>query len=152
MSAGTFDQAAGRPLPDAAAEPARFWRRLWAWVIDLWLVFVGFVAGDLVISTVTGGRGDDFGVLLWAILYLGYFTYLWGTRGQTVGGMLTRTQVARWDGAPVGYGRALARSVLLALSVFLCLVPAVVSAFLVGLGARKRGLHDLALQTQVVRL
>jgi uncharacterized RDD family membrane protein YckC len=151
MSAETFDRAAGGPVPDAAVGPAGFWRRLWAWVIDLWLVFVGFVAGELVIGLLTRGQGDDASLVLWVVLYLAYFTYLWGTRGQTVGAMLTRTQVTRWDGAPLGYGRALARSVLVALSVLLCLVPAAVSAFVVGLGRRKRALHDLALQTQVVR-
>lgn len=152
MSAETFDRAPGGPVPDAAGELAGFWRRLWAWIIDVWLVFVGFVAGDLVIQAVTGGNGDDASLVLWIVLYLAYFTYLWGTRGQTLGGILTRTRVVVHGGSPAGYGRALARSVLVALSVLLCAIPAAVSAFMVGLGARKRALHDLVLQTEVVRL
>lgn len=152
MSAETIAPASGGPAPDASAVSAGFWRRLASLVVDLWLVFVGFVAGDLVINTVTQGRGDNAGLVLWAVLYLGYFTYLWETRGQTLGGILTRTRVVAQGGAPVGYGRALARSVLVALSLLLCLVPAAVSAFTVGLGSRKLALHDLVLRTEVVRL
>jgi uncharacterized RDD family membrane protein YckC len=152
MSAETFDRAAGGPAPDSAVALAGFWRRLWAWIIDVWLVFVGFVAGDLVLGTITKGQGEDASLVLWIVLYLAYFTYLWGTRGQTLGGIVTRTRVVADGGGPVGYGRALARSVLIALSVLLCLVPAIVSAFLVGLGRRKRAVHDLLLGTEVVRL
>jgi uncharacterized RDD family membrane protein YckC len=153
MSAETFYGAADGPVPDTpGVARAGFWRRLWAWIIDVWLVFVGFVAGDLVIGTITRGHGDDASLVLWIALYLAYFTYLWGTRGQTLGGILTRTRVVSQDGSPIGYGRALARSLLVALSVLLCLVPAIVSAFTVGLGSRKRALHDLALHTEVVRL
>ncbi|MDR0360211.1 MAG: RDD family protein [bacterium] len=152
MSAETFARAPGGPVPDAAALPAGFWRRLSSLIVDVWLVFVGFIAGDLVITTVTRGQGENAGLVLWAVLYLGYFTYLWGTRGQTLGGILTRTRVVAQGGNPLGYGRALARAVLVALSLLLCLVPAVVSAFMVGLGSRRRALHDLVLETEVVRL
>lgn len=138
-----------RPLTPAVAG---FWRRLAAWIVDWWLIGVAFVVIDLIAGAFTHGQGSTWSTVLETLLVLAYFTYLWGARGQTIGYMLLRMQLGRPDGAPVGYGRALLRVLLILLSVGLALVPAIVSVFTTAFGPRKRALHDLILGTRVIRV
>ena len=42
------------------------------------------------------------------------------------------------------------RYVVLYLSFVICLVPAIISAFMIGQGQQKQGIHDLAVGTLVV--
>jgi uncharacterized RDD family membrane protein YckC len=152
MSVGAASvTAAAVPAPQARSL-AGFWRRLAAWVIDTWLIFVAFVVIDLVFSALTKGKGDPFTFSSFAVVYFVYFTYLWGARGQTVGYMLMRIRLATRHGGPVGYGRAFLRALLLIPSVALCLVPAVVSLLTVAVDQHKRALHDMILGTRVARL
>jgi uncharacterized RDD family membrane protein YckC len=43
------------------------------------------------------------------------------------------------------------RYLLIYLSFAICLIPAIISAFMIGLGQRKQGIHDLIVGTLVVR-
>ena len=65
---------------------------------------------------------------------------LTGLTGSSFGQLITGVGVTLTNGRPIGWGRALARSAMVAL-----VVPAVV------VGADRRGLDDLALGTVVVR-
>jgi uncharacterized RDD family membrane protein YckC len=132
------------------AQLASFWRRLGAYVVDL--ILIGVVAGLLfaIIGAATGGSSSAAVVvnLLIVIGVFAYFGYMWSSRGQTVGYMAMGIKVVRPDGSLVGPGRAIARLLLIDLtSNFLGLI----SAFMIGMGAKKQAIHDLIVDTLVVR-
>jgi uncharacterized RDD family membrane protein YckC len=138
--------------------PAGFWRRLVALIIDG--IVVGIVAGVIgllvslvvqVASTDLNGQTRSRGTIQFIVGLL-YFTLMWASSGQTLGYMLMGIRVTRSDGAPIGWGRALIRYVLIELSFGLCAIPAIISAFMVGLSERKQGIHDLLVDTVVVKV
>ncbi len=51
----------------------------------------------------------------------------------------------------MSFGLGLVRYLLIYLSFALCLIPAIISAFMIGLGQRKQAIHDLIAGTLVVR-
>ena len=79
-----------------------------------------------------------------------YFIVSWVEFGTTVGMRLLRLRVVRAaDGEQIGYGRAFVRLfVLFALSAIL---PGILIALPIVLDSRRRGLHDHAAGTVVVR-
>lgn len=135
-------------------ELAGFWRRLLALIIDSLLVgVVGGVIG-LLISAPTGADTQTTQNVVSSInfiLALLYFGILWSQRGQTVGYMALGMRLVRTDGSGIGILRGMARFLLIQLSFGLCLVPAIISAFMVGMGQRKQAIHDLIVDTLVVR-
>ncbi|MGH7910227.1 MAG: RDD family protein [Candidatus Dormibacteraceae bacterium] len=141
-----------------AMQPAGFWRRLAALVVDTWMLSVATRVIDIgwgvanQAHLVGNGPSDTLSGTTQLVLVAAYFTVCWGWRGQTVGYVLLQIRLSRQDGGRVGYGRALLRYVLLGLSFVLCFIPALVSLILVALPARKRALHDLLTSTRVVRL
>lgn len=146
------DLAAAQPGEPAAERGlAGFWRRVAALIIDLWLVFAVWEAIDIVLSHFTNGQADDVSLGIGVALYLGYFTVMWGARGWTLGYMLLGLRLLGPGGAPVGYGRAFLRALLIQVSFWLCLVPVVVSLLTVAFAREKRGLHDMVVRTQVLR-
>ena len=135
---------------------AGFWRRLVAYIIDA--ILVGIVTGVIfaVINGVVGSTADTQANstrsgLIGLVIGLAYFGWLWGTRGQTLGYMVLGIRVTRSDGSPISVGRALIRYLALYVSGALCLIPLIISAFMIGMGQRKQGLHDLIADTVVVR-
>lgn len=88
-----------------------------------------------------GGVLTESGWRAWMILAV--FTVqkalLTALTGSSFGQLISRIGVIRVDGSPIGWGRAFARAVLVAL-----VVPAIV------IGADRRGLNDLLLGTVVV--
>ena len=125
-------------LPEAGpGSVAPFGRRIAALVID-WLVAI-LVASIFVGEDVWTGEGAG----LWAPLaaLAVELTLLDGLLGYSIGRRLLSIAVARIDGRrPVGIPRALLRSVLLCLAL-----PALIN------DQDRRGLHDLAAGTVVVR-
>jgi uncharacterized RDD family membrane protein YckC len=85
-----------------------------------------------------------------ALIFVGYFAFLWSSRGQSIGMMATGLRVTRSDGSPLTMGRAIGRALALLVSMGVCLIGAIVSAIMVGTGQRKQGLHDLIADTVVV--
>ena len=79
-----------------------------------------------------------------------YATAFVSLLGGTLGVLLFRMRILRPDGTMLGPGRAFARYVVLTASFALFLIPAVVSAFMVGLRSDRRGIHDLICDTVVV--
>lgn len=85
-------------------EPASFWRRFGAALIDGLVLSV--VNG--ILRGVLGGAGIGLGVLVG----LGYFTYFHGSRGYTPGDAVLRIRVVDVRDRPgevIGYGRAFGR-------------------------------------------
>jgi uncharacterized RDD family membrane protein YckC len=122
---------------DGPGSVATFGRRIAALVID-WFVAI-LVASIFVGEDVWTGAGAG----LWAPLaaLAVELTVLDGLLGYSIGRRLLSIAVVRIDGRrPVGIPRALLRSVLLCLAI-----PALIN------DQDRRGLHDLAAGTVVVR-
>lgn len=146
-----FDHAPGAPVQPTLAGIGG---RLVALIVDS--VLLGVVAGILggliqVAVHMTGLRVSGIRGSIEFVLGLIYFGWLWSTRGQTLGYMLMRIRLTRTDGGRVGLGRALLRFILIELSFGLFLIPAIVSFFMIILGGRKQAIHDLLVDTVVIR-
>jgi uncharacterized RDD family membrane protein YckC len=140
----------------AAGTLSGFWRRFLAYIIDAIVISVVASVIGAIITAIVRGSSADFGAysrsgLVTLIIGLVYFGYLWPRNGQSLGYMALGIRLVRADGAPVTVGLALARYVLIYLSLLICLVPAIVSAFMIGLGSRKQAIHDMIVGTLVVR-
>jgi uncharacterized RDD family membrane protein YckC len=143
--------------PYATTQLAGLGRRFLAFLIDGLLVSIvagvifGLINTALRVSTSdTAGYSSRSG-LISLLIGLGYFGWLWGTRGQTLGYMALGMRLTRGDGGPVGVGRAIGRYLAIYVSEVLCLIPFIISAFMIGLSQRKQGIHDLIADTVVVR-
>jgi uncharacterized RDD family membrane protein YckC len=131
-----MDNAPASPQPEAAAtvtvEPASFWVRGGASVLDSMLLAVVALAG------VPG---------LPILAALGYKTYFVSHDGQTPGKMAAGIRVIRADGEKVTVGRALGRAAGEYLSSIVLGLGYVVAAF-----GEKRALHDYVAGTRVINL
>jgi uncharacterized RDD family membrane protein YckC len=135
-----------------------FWRRLVAYIIDG--VIVGVAAGiieAIINAIIRASTSDVSGAtvrsgLVTLVLGLIYFGYLWSRNGQTIGYMALGLRLVRADGQPVTFLLGAVRYLLIYLSFAICLIPAIISAFMIGLGERKQAIHDLICGTLVVRV
>ncbi len=168
---GTANQATsaychkcGLQLPQEAAigpaiRPAGLWIRVTAFIIDqLFLIVVGiiffFVNGtQQAVSAVDLWAG--FGVIdIWwdVIVPLAieavYFTVAIGVWGRTIGKAAMRVKVVRTDGSRVSIGRAFGRY----LAYILNWMTVGIGFLVIALNPQKRGLHDLIVDTRVVKL
>jgi len=139
-----------------------FWLRSMAFAIDhLILLFtmaiftvVGFLAAEI-----GGGGARDFLLYqqarivlpillpLAVILFVTYFAFFHGAWGQTIGKMIFGLRVVTIDGQPPSFPRALARTIVYALSA----IPFFLGFIWVGFTSSKRSWHDLIAGTMVVR-
>jgi uncharacterized RDD family membrane protein YckC len=149
-SASSFDP---RVTALAGAELAGFWRRFAAYLLDgILLAVVGGIVGGIIGAIVHSSTGIGIGGgLVGLVIGVAYFGYFWSTSGQSVGYMALGIKLVRSDGAPVSFGIAALRYLAIYLSFLVCMIPALVSAFMVGMGKQKQALHDLVVGTLVVR-
>jgi len=82
----------------------------------------------------------------WTVLASTYFTLCWAAAGQTLGMRLMGLRVVRASGATLTVGRALLRTVLLAVFVG----PLFLGLLLVLVHPRRRAVHDLLAGTVVI--
>ena len=167
-----FCGACGATLAAAdlgADAPAGFWTRFAAFAIDLVLMILiaQFVGALSIIATLTVGALLDFipygralqNQLAWmlshyyvalafvSVLYFTLGVSVWQTSiGKRVAGM----RVVAEDGSAVGGGRALARAIVLVVSVF-SVIGIIVSGIMIAARDDKRGLNDVICGTRVVR-
>lgn len=152
----------------ATAAPAPWGRRLGGWLLDAAPVLALLVLGWVLLSLgllAGGGEGAGGGGLLVGagvlllvagpVLALGWWLYLcWqlGSRGDTPGKRRTGVKVlGQADARPIGWGRAVGRSLLLA--VVGGITSGIGLLVLLALAARdplRRGWHDLAVGSVVV--
>jgi uncharacterized RDD family membrane protein YckC len=142
---------ATEPAPAAQAEPAGWWARVGATLIDA-LMLVAVVLAVAGLGAILGG-GDavDLVVGLSPLALTAAYapTMLAFHRGQTVGKEACGIRVVNVSGEPIGFGRALLREV--PVKALLGILPAVDSLW--PLWQREnRALHDLAVGTRVVRV
>ena len=136
---------------------AGFWRRLLAYIIDA--IVVGVISGvieSIIAAVMRASTTDVTGIstrsgLITLIVGALYFGYLWSRNGQSIGYMALGIRLIRTTSTPVSFGLAVIRYVLIYLSFALCLIPAIISAFMIGLGRQKQGIHDAIVGTLVVR-
>ena len=136
---------------------AGFWRRLLAYIIDAFIIFL--IAGAIesfIVSIIRASTTDVTGVgtrggLITLIVGMLYFGYLWSRNGQSIGYIALGMRLVRTTGVPVSFGLAAGRYLLIYLSFALCLIPAIISAFMIGLGSQKQAIHDTIAGTLVVR-
>lgn len=108
---------------------------------------------DIVLGTILGVfRGPEGDIWWWWILsfiiFLAYYTYLEGTRGQTIGKMITRIKVVREDGGKIDMNQAFIRNILRIIDgLFVYLVGAV----LIWRSDKKQRLGDRVGKTLVVK-
>ncbi len=136
----------------ATAVYGGFWRSLAALILDGLIYGIPAAIVSLIISAVTSIDYRTIDSPVNFVFGLAYFTYLWSNNnGQTLGYQALGIRLMRADGTPVTAGVAAVRFILIEISFVLCLIPAIVSAFMVGLGQRKQAIHDLIMGTLVVR-
>jgi uncharacterized RDD family membrane protein YckC len=121
--------------------------RIVAFVID-WVI-IAFVAWlvTLIFSLI---HLSGVGALLGAAVSLGYWTYFWGSTGQTIGNRVMHIRTVTMSGDQLGYGSAFLRGLLVDLSFAICLVPAIISLIMMAVTEKHQALHDLILGTTVV--
>ena len=137
--------------------PASLWLRLAAAIYDLFpLLALWMLTAALVLFAVHGSvdvahPSLGYRLILRAALVAvtaGYFVISWSRGGQTIGMRAWRLRVVGADGSPLPWPRALLRFAL-----------ALVSLGVLGIGflwclvdRERRGWHDIAARTAVVRL
>lgn len=136
-----------RPQPAMGTEGGVVWRRIVAVIIDI--ILIGIVTSALggLLGT---SRVATVGSLLAIVISFGYYIYLEGNYGQTIGKMALGIVVVTDDGEPIDYREAAIRTVLRIVDVlpFLYLVGIVV----IFLTDRNQRLGDLVADTVVVRV
>jgi uncharacterized RDD family membrane protein YckC len=111
---------------------AGFWERMGAAFLDM--VIVGILGGVL-------------GPLCF-VVWLAYFAGMWAWKGTTIGGIVLKLQVVRYDGGPVTFLVALVRGLAAAFSV----VVLFLGFFWIAWDRDKQGWHDKIAGTVVIRL
>lgn len=149
------DTAWSEAPPDPMAEPALYdgilWRRVVGYLVDLVLIAVLYACASLafgLLGILTFGALTPFGVIVLAVLPVGYHTLFLGGRGATPGMRLFDMELRSWTGRPPEYAQAFLTTVIFYMSVSL-------TAWLVLLVAlftdRQRTLHDILAGTIMVR-
>ena len=115
-------------------------------------IIIGFLIGA--IGSVLGVDMMEQGAAPWSwglfsfILYIGYYTYLEGSRGQTIGKMITRIKVVREDGSPIDMNQAFTRNIL---RIIDGIVAYLIGAILIWRSDKKQRLGDRVARTVVVK-
>jgi uncharacterized RDD family membrane protein YckC len=143
-------------MPQSAAQPAGFWLRVLASIIDGVLLQILSYAMLFGLQAVMGGINFEtdptIALVLLAmsmVVSVAYYVFFTGYNGQTPGKMALRVKVIDNDGGPVGYGQAFVREVV---GKFLSSLILCIGYLMVAFRADKRGLHDLVARTRVIKL
>jgi len=142
-----------------SVNPAGFWVRLLAFLIDqiilstvgivLLLLISNLTLGDYLASTIDIEAAFPWTeYLIIFALEVTYWTYTIGTWGRTAGKALLRIKVVRADGSRVGYLRSFARY----LAYFISWFTLGIGFLAIPLTPQKTGLHDLICNTRVIRM
>jgi uncharacterized RDD family membrane protein YckC len=86
--------------------------------------------------------------LLYFVIYIGYFALLEGSRGQTIGKMITKIKVVGEDGKPIDMNQALIRNLL---RIIDGLFAYLIGAILIWRSDKKQRLGDSIAKTVVVK-
>ena len=106
---------------EPAYEFASAGQRFLNYVIDIivfyvLILIVAFIVGAAFASSISDGEvGGALGFafvtyLLVFVIFFAYYTFLEGSKGKTLGKMITKTKVIREDGEPMTFGKAFLRT------------------------------------------
>jgi len=115
-------------------------------------IIIGFIIGAL--GSILGVGMMERGTVPWSwgifsfIFYIAYYTYLEGSRGQTIGKMITRIKVVREDGMPIDMSQAFTRNILRIIDGFILYL---IGAILIIRSDKKQRLGDMVARTVVVK-
>ncbi|MCX6678793.1 MAG: RDD family protein [Methanothrix sp.] len=122
---------------------------------------VSLIIDNIVIGIIIGAVGSIIGFgmmtqkmvpwwigLLYFVIYIGYFTLLEGSKGQTIGKMATKIKVVREDGKPIDMNQALTRNIL---RIIDGLFAYLIGAILIWRSDKKQRLGDNIAKTIVVK-
>jgi len=121
--------------------------------------FVSLLIDSLIISIIFGVLGSILGAGMmrhgsWSVgllsfaFYIAYYTYLEGTRGQTIGKMITKIKVVREDGRPIDMEQAFKRNILRVIDGFFAYL---IGAILIWRSDKQQRLGDTVAKTVVVK-
>ena len=113
---------------------------------------ISWIVGLLIISIELNFPQNSmillFGGLLWIAFFLVYYVYMEGSRGQTIGKMLTRIKVVSEDGGKINMNQALIRNVL---RIIDAVAFYLVGAVLIWRSEKKQRFGDSVAKTIVVK-
>lgn len=159
---GSCKPAYAQGLSEGVSAPrafhyAGFWIRFVAYLIDALIVGFASVAVQVILIGGLGSRSTSLGSgaialvgvayivgVAIAVTYEGMFVY---KLGATPGKMVLGLQVVRPDGGPVSLGRAIGRYFAKLLSGIILLIGFIMAGF----DREKRGLHDMLVDTRVIK-
>ena len=125
------------------------WIRFISFLIDTIVlgVLIGVIGSILGFSVVSRTAGWGFGLLSF-IIFLAYFTYLEGSKGQTIGKMVTKIKVVGEDGEKINMNQAFARNILRVIDGLLAYL---IGAILIWRSEKKQRLGDRIAKTVVIK-
>jgi len=146
--------AAPMGMAGAMAQPyAAFGWRLLAYIIDSLIIGIPFGIIALVLRLSTNGSGYYGFSGLESLVFIAYLTYMWSSRGQTVGMMVLNLKVVDAEtGGPLTLTKALIRAVVLYAEVLFCIcIVGLVGALWMIWDPRRQAIHDKAAGTVVLK-
>jgi uncharacterized RDD family membrane protein YckC len=125
------------------------WIRFISFLIDTIVlgVLIGVIGSILGFSVVSQTAGWSFGLLSF-IIFLAYFTYLEGSKGQTIGKMVTKIKVVGEDGKMINMNQAFTRNILRVIDGLLAYL---IGAILIWRSDKKQRLGDRIAKTVVIK-
>jgi uncharacterized RDD family membrane protein YckC len=126
----------------------------------IWIRFISFLIDSIVLALLIGAVGSVLGFsafsrttgwgfgLLSFIMFLAYFTYLEGAKGQTIGKIVTKIRVVREDGGKINMSQAFTRNILRIVDGLLAYL---IGAILIWRSDKKQRLGDNIAKTVVVK-
>jgi len=122
---------------------------------------VSLIIDNIIVGIIIGAisNGIGFGMmtqrmvpwwigLLYFVIYVGYFTLLEGSKGQTIGKMVTKIKVVREDGGQIDMNQALTRNIL---RIIDGLFAYLIGAILIWRSDKKQRLGDNIAKTIVIK-
>ena len=125
------------------------WIRFISFLIDTIVlgVLIGVIGSILGFSVVSRTAGWGFGLLSF-IIFLAYFTYLEGSKGQTIGKMVTKIKVVGEDSEMINMNQAFTRNILRVIDGLLAYL---IGAILIWRSEKKQRLGDRIAKTVVIK-
>ncbi|MCM3760430.1 RDD family protein [Halalkalibacter oceani] len=135
---------------EVVEQPAGFWIRLGALIIDGLLIFVAVLIVGSLIGIDVSLESDTFENFQGAVnlLYTLLLPVFW--HGYTVGKRICGIRIVKLDGSDVGIGAMLLRTIVAGFVYVITLgIAFIVSIFMVVFRKDKRSIHDMLAQTYV---
>jgi uncharacterized RDD family membrane protein YckC len=118
--------------------------RALAALIDFALLFVAGIILQVILP-------DSLASLVNLLLGLGYYGYMNGELGQTVGKQVMKIKVVNMEtGSTIGLGMGIVRYLIWGVLFLACVIPGIVNALFPLWDAQKQTLHDKVVKSQVV--